>query len=95
MLLVFKMLLVAIGIFGQGRIMPNPESAVESELDTLALPDDHPEWILARRAMASEGLCHPDRESGKDTSSVALTGDLQEGSVYDHSIVRLVAEACE
>lgn len=89
------MLLVAFGIFGQAEVMPNPETPIESELDTLALPQDHPEWVLARRAMASEGLCRAGHDAQADTALAALPGEGPEDSVQDYSIVRLVAEACE
>jgi len=95
MLLVIKMLLMGFGFFGQAKIMPTPEVQIESELDTLALPKDHPEWVLARRAMASEGLCHPGHVAGTDSAQAAQGEDLPESSVSDYSIVRLVAEACE
>lgn len=93
MLLVVKMLLVAIGIFGQATILPATEEPVVSELDTLTLPADHPEWALARRAMASEGLCHHGHAA--DSALAARPEALPEAPVYDHSIVRLVAEACD
>jgi hypothetical protein len=95
MLLVIKIVLVAFGLFSQAEITPTAETPIESELDTLALPNDHPEWVLARRAMASEGLCRSGHEAEKDTVVATLPADLPEASVYDHSIVRLVAEACE
>lgn len=96
MLFVVKMLLMTFSLFGQARIMPNPESSLESELDTLSLPKDHPEWVLARRAMASEGLCRSGHDTAKDSAALAArAGKLPEASVSDYSIVRLVAEACE
>jgi len=95
MLFIVKMLLVAVGIFGQAKIMPNAESTIESELDTLTLPKDHPEWVLARRAMASEGLCSSGHDAAKDSVLALREGELPEASVSDYSIVRLVAEACE
>jgi hypothetical protein len=94
MLVVVKLLLVAIGLFGQARVLPDREPPVESELDTLSLPADHPEWVLARRAMASEGLCRPASESQAPSLAVVPAG-LPEAPVDDNSIVRLVAEACK
>ena len=52
MLIVVKLLLVTFAVFSQGRLFPEKEAVVESELDTMALPLDHPEWVLARRAIA-------------------------------------------
>jgi hypothetical protein len=95
MLLVVKILLVAFGVFGQGKLMPDRESPVVSDLDTLAFPEDHPEWVLARRAMASEGLCHPGHSVPEDTASAKYPAPAEETPIYDYSIVRLVAEACE
>ena len=95
MLFVVKILLVAFGVFGQAEIMPNVDSPIESELDTLTLPKDHPEWVLARRAMASEGLCSSGHDAGRDSALALREEDLPEASVSDYSIVRLVAEACE
>ena len=95
MIFVVKMLLVAFGVFGQAKIMPNVDSTSESELDTLTLPMDHPEWVLARRAMASEGLCRSGHDAAKDSAVALREGELPEASVSDYSIVRLVAEACE
>jgi hypothetical protein len=103
MLLVVKLLLVAFGVFGQGYLMPDRESPVASDLDTLAFPDDHPEWVLARRAMASEGLCHPGHP-GHSAPADSAAGDPalaerpaggDEADISDYSILRLVADACE
>jgi hypothetical protein len=88
------MLLVAIGIFGQAKVLPAGEEPIVSELDTLTLPADHPEWALARRAMASEGLCRHDHAAA-DSALAARPEALPEAPVNDHSIVRLVAEACD
>jgi hypothetical protein len=101
MLLVVKLILVAFGVLAQGQLLPDRESPVASELDTLALPEDHPEWVLARRAMASEGLCHPGHPASADSAPVGdaalaegpTRGD--EGDIHDYSILRLVADACE
>jgi hypothetical protein len=109
MLLVVKLLLVAFGVFGQGHLLPDRESPVASDLDTLAFPEDHPEWVLARRAMASEGLCHPgypghsaSADSSDSSDSAAAGPALAEfpapgevAKIHDYSILRLVADACE
>lgn len=101
MLLVVKLILVAFGVFAQGHLLPDRESPVASELDTLALPEDHPEWVLARRAMASEGLCHPGRPASADSATVGdsalaeAPAGGEEGDIHAYSILRLVADACE
>jgi hypothetical protein len=94
MLLVVKLLLVAFGVFGQGHFLPDQESPVASDLDTLAFPEDHPEWVLARRAMASEGLCHPGHSATQDTAWAKRPADSEGTTIDDYSIVRLVADAC-
>jgi hypothetical protein len=95
MLLVVKLLIVAFGVFGQGQLLPDRESPVASALDTLAFPLDHPEWVLARRAMASEGLCHPGHSVSADTGLATDGGDAGEDKILDYTLVRLVADACE
>lgn len=57
MLIVVKLIFVAIAVFGQSKLFPEMEAPTESEFETIALPADHPELALARRAMAAEGLC--------------------------------------
>ena len=95
MLLIVQMLLVAMGLFGQAKLVPDEKVSVASELDTLTYPPDHPEWVLARRAMASEGLCHPGPTASKGSAPAdSLPAGLSEAPVNDLSIVRLVAEAC-
>lgn len=75
--------------------MPDQESPVASDLDTLAFPADHPEWVLARRAMASEGLCHPGHPLPGDTASAERRADPGVPTIEDYTIVRLVNEACD
>jgi hypothetical protein len=89
------MFLVAIGLFGQAKVMPDREAEVASELDTLSLPAEHPEWALARRAMASEGLCHLSPSAPADSGVAAPAADLPDAAIDGNSIVRLVAYACE
>jgi hypothetical protein len=93
MLLVVQILMMAVGFFGQAKLIPDERAPVASELDSLTFPPDHPEWVLARRAMASEGLCHPGPVAAKDTG-LAESASAGEAPVHDLSIVRLVAEAC-
>lgn len=57
MLIVVKLIFVAIAVFGQSKLFPEKEAPTESEFETIALPADHPELALARRALAAEGLC--------------------------------------
>ena len=92
MILLAKLLLVAIGLFGQERALPDRETAAVSEWDTLALADEHPEWVLARRAMATEGLCH---FGPADSARTPRPARQPETPADDYSIVRLVSEACE
>lgn len=96
MLLIVQILMMAVGFFGQAKLVPDENAPVASELDTLTYPPDHPEWVLARRAMASEGLCHPGAVALKDSGLAdSHPADLPEAPVQDRSIVRLVAEACK
>jgi hypothetical protein len=83
MLFVVKILLVAFGVIGQGHFLPDAESPVASELDTLSFPEDHPEWVLARRAMASEGLCHPGHSLPADTVLADLPAAAGENTISD------------
>lgn len=95
MLLVVQILMMAVGFFGQAKLVPDEKAPVASELDSLTFPPDHPEWVLARRAMASEGLCHPGPAAAKDTGlAESPSAEVPEAPVHDLSIVRLVAEAC-
>lgn len=61
MLIVVKIFLVAFAVFGQAKLFPErPHQAsgtVESRLDSLVLPEDKPESVLAQRAMQEQGLC--------------------------------------
>lgn len=95
MLLIVQILMMTVGFFGQAKLIPDEKAPVASELDSLTFPPDHPEWVLARRAMASEGLCHNGPVAAKDTGLAATPpADVPEAPVQDLSIVRLVAEAC-
>ena len=61
MILVAKFILVVIAVFGQERLFrERPESHVESAIDSLNLPVDRPELVLAKRAMIAQGLCPAD-----------------------------------
>jgi hypothetical protein len=89
------MFLVAMGLFGQAKVMPDRETEV-AELDTLSLPAEHPEWALARRAMASEGLCHLSPSASADSGvAAAPAANPPDAAIDGNSIVRLVAYACE
>jgi hypothetical protein len=60
MILVVKLLFVAFAVFGQAKLFqekPAP-AEVSGDLDTLVLPVDKPELVLAKRAMEAQGLCH-------------------------------------
>lgn len=61
MILVAKFILVVIAVFGQERLFrEKPESHVESAVDSLNLPVERPELVLAKRAMEAQGLCPAD-----------------------------------
>jgi hypothetical protein len=61
MILVAKFILVVIAVFGQDRLFrEKPGSHVESVVDSLNLPVDRPELVLAKRAMEAQGLCPAD-----------------------------------
>jgi hypothetical protein len=96
MLIVVKLLLVTFAVFSQGRLFPEKEAVVESELDTMALPLDHPEWVLARRAIAAEGLCRGPEGAREPVATIrASETDLQAAPVTDTSIGRILAESCD
>lgn len=58
MILVAKFILVVMAVFGQDRLFrEKPESHVESAIESLNLPVDRPELVLAKRAMVAQGLC--------------------------------------
>ena len=58
MILVAKFILVVLAVFGQDRLFrEKPESHVESAIDSLNLPVNRPELVLAKRAMVAQGLC--------------------------------------
>jgi hypothetical protein len=61
MILIAKFIFVVIAVFGQERLFrEKPESSVESAIDSLKLPVDRPELVLAKRAMEAQGLCPAD-----------------------------------
>ncbi|MDB5047133.1 MAG: hypothetical protein JWO30_204 [Fibrobacteres bacterium] len=65
MLIVVKLILVAFAVFGQAKLFPEHSAHRESSLDSLVLPVDKPELVLAQRAMAAQGLC-PAAASGPE-----------------------------
>jgi hypothetical protein len=69
MLLVVKILLVAFAVIGQSKLFPEGKAPAESELENVALPEDHPELVLARRAMAAQGLCHSPVHGGDSAAT--------------------------
>ena len=61
MILVAKFILVVIAVFGQEHLFrKKPEAHVENAIDSLHLPVDRPELVLAKRAMIAQGLCPAD-----------------------------------
>ncbi len=69
MLIVVKILLVAFAVFGQSKLFQekSPAASTESGLDSVILPVDRPELVLAKRAMVAQGLCRAD--TGKTSGS--------------------------
>ena len=62
MCVLVKLVLVAFGLFGQTQLFPENPVSTESALDSVYLPTDKPELVLAKRAMAAEGLCPTELE---------------------------------
>jgi hypothetical protein len=65
-MLLANILIVVMSLFFQGKYFPEQATPVENELDTLALPAEHPEVVLARRAMSAHGLCPSSPTQEKD-----------------------------
>lgn len=59
MILVVKFLFVALAVFGQAKLFRErpAQAEVAGGLDTLVLPVEKPELVLAKRAMEAQGLC--------------------------------------
>lgn len=92
MIIVVKIVLVALAVFGQAKLFPEGKETAESEFERTALPEDHPELVLARRAMKAEGLCGPGEESG--TARTAAPGSPAFPPAADTLVARNVAELC-
>lgn len=61
MILVAKFIFVVIAVFGQSHLFrEKSETHVESAIDSLKLPVNRPELVLAKRAMVAQGLCPAD-----------------------------------
>jgi hypothetical protein len=61
MILVAKFILVVMAVFGQEHLFrEKPNAHVENAIDSLNLPVDRPELVLAKRAMLAQGLCPAD-----------------------------------
>jgi hypothetical protein len=71
MLIVVKIFLIALAVFGQVKLFPEhaaanhsgPSAHVESSLDSVVLPEEKPELALAQRAMEAQGLCHAEKNA--------------------------------
>lgn len=92
--------MLAFAVFGQAELFPDKEPTVASDLDTIPLPESHPELVLARRAMASEGLCET---TGPGQKSLSKDADADwrkavpvpgAAPVESMNLVRLVSESC-
>ena len=94
MLIVVKILIVALAVIGQHKLFPENKPASETELETIALPEENPETVLARRAMEAEGLC---RSSAKSDVAESRTdpdwahAPLAPDSAAGHAL----AESCD
>src|SRR5689334_4836861 len=84
MILVVKFLFVALAVFGQTKLFREKPAPVEvaGGLDTVALPLENPELVLAKRAMEAQGLCPADparaRSTVPDSSAQANAGEYED-----------------
>lgn len=93
MLIVVKLILVAFAVIGQHKLFPEDKVAAETELETIALPEENPELVLARRAMIAEGLCRPAVDAGSINGKTALDSPpapYDSSAAIDHGL----AESC-
>jgi hypothetical protein len=74
MLIVIKIILVAFAVFGQAKLFQEHPSAAESSLDSLVLPEEKPELVLAQRAMEAQGLC-PAEKAGRSAKAAVSAQD--------------------
>jgi hypothetical protein len=89
MIIVAKIIFIVIAVFGQERMFrEKAEAHVESAIDSLNLPVDRPELVLAKRATVAQSLCpvdptHAVAAASIDTSvsPVADAGDPEEDLV--------------
>ena len=94
MLIVVKLLIVALAVIGQHKLFPENKPATETELETIALPEENPETVLARRAMEAEGLCH---SPAKHDSAEARTDPdwAHAPALPDTAVGHALAESCD
>lgn len=79
MLIVVKIFLVALAVFGQAKLFPEHSPANhsnssihgESSLDSLVLPEEKPELVLAHRAMQAQGLCPSAKKAAAEKAGIA------------------------
>jgi hypothetical protein len=57
LMLIAKILLVAFSLLLQHKLFPENNSDQGIELTSYPLPHEHPEYVLAQRAMLGSGLC--------------------------------------
>ena len=74
MLIVIKIILVAFAVFGQAKLFPEHAASAESALDTLVLPVDKPERVLAKRAMEAQGICPNEEKAEASMAAWDATG---------------------
>jgi hypothetical protein len=100
MLIVFKLIIVALAVFGQAKLFPEGnapiESESESEFDAVALTDEHPELALAHRAMVAEGLCQAKgrSDSAQPGGAAATAGAAAIPTAQDSILAHGLAESC-
>jgi hypothetical protein len=85
MLIVVKIFLVALAVFGQAKLFPERiaanthETRNEESLDSLVLPADKPELALAQRALQAQGIC-PAAKKRPSLPASALANPFTEDS---------------
>jgi hypothetical protein len=90
-LIFVKIFLVAFAVFGQAKLFeekPAAAASVESGLDSVYLPAEKPELVLAKRAMEAHGLC-PGPERNASASAVGNDDQADEDSDSSRNIATL------
>ena len=82
MLIVFKIVLVAIAVFGQAKLFPEHPVSAASSLDSVDLSVEKPELVLAHRAMEAQGLCPSAERNPEAERAVAQDPNLPQARFY-------------